>query len=63
MPATVSQLPKPKAYGSGVGKYLNLSGLAQARKAELVVDRVNDSVIPLKKKKIIRSELNDFSSW
>lgn len=61
-PATVSQLPKPKVYGKGVGKYLNLGELNQTRR----VPRENApdaSAVPQKKQKTSRSQLVDFSSW
>lgn len=63
-PVSATHLPKPKVYGTGVGKYLNLKEFSSTTK------RTKDATIqeeqpsePKKKKKLLRSELSDFSSW
>lgn len=61
-PATVTHLPKPKAFGSGVGKYLNLKEICTAaKKPKEPAAEKPTSESP--KKKIVRSQLSDFSSW
>ncbi|CAD6192456.1 unnamed protein product [Caenorhabditis auriculariae] len=47
---------KPKAVGTGVGKYINQKAARPAAQLEV------DPDVP-KKRKIIKSSLNDFSSW
>ncbi|MFH4975141.1 hypothetical protein AB6A40_001850 [Gnathostoma spinigerum] len=58
-----SELPKPKAYGSGVGKYLDLSKYENLNKRVAVNTTNGSKASPEKPKKIARTQLNDFSAW
>ncbi|VDM29589.1 unnamed protein product [Toxocara canis] len=63
-PVSATLLPKPKVYGTGVGKYLNLKEFSSTTKrpTEMAAEMERPSE-PQKKRKAVRSELNDFSSW
>ncbi|VDN03774.1 unnamed protein product, partial [Thelazia callipaeda] len=59
-PVTEIHIQTPPKYGSGIGKYINLSKLAVSTKRSL-----NDAAysVPLKKAVQSRRTLEDFSSW
>jgi hypothetical protein len=48
---------KPAAYGTGVGKYIRPVGKREANPAD------DSGLADEKKKKILKSSLNDFSAW
>lgn len=59
-PTPVTQIPKPKKYGAGVGKYINLPELTEASKR-----MANDITELGVAKKTFKPNQNfgDFSSW
>lgn len=54
---------KPKAFKAGIGKYIRPDTLGKKREKDDQPSTSSSDVAQVKKKKVLKSDLNDFSGW